>query len=330
MMNKTESRQGNKDRYVGAMIGVAIGDALGAPLEFMDAGQIRRKYGEVMEMVGGGWLSVEPGEVTDDTQMTLAVAEGLVQAETELDEAARIGDNFLRWYAEHPKDVGNTCASVLSEMSGRTDRTMQEWQQAAERLCERTNGGTAGNGALMRTIYPALYFHDEWEAQNAAIRIGRMTHWHGMSDHTVRVYTELVNAIANSDMTAEEAKRKIHTAMQPFRGEAEDEGRIPPRPTGYCLDSLICATEAVLNTESFEDALVDAVNQGGDADTIGAIAGGLAGAVYGLTGIPDRWIRTLDNEPNRRTVNLFCPEDKRGVSLPQRLAELADLAWEKA
>lgn len=110
----TEADHRRMDRCEGAMIGVAIGDALGAPLEFLSAGTIRRRHGIVREMIGGGWLSVEPGEVTDDTQMTLAVAEGIALGKPEA--LVHIGENFLTWYATRPKDVGGTCAAVLDEM----------------------------------------------------------------------------------------------------------------------------------------------------------------------------------------------------------------------
>ena len=119
-------------------------------------------------------------------------------------------------------------------------------------------------------------------------------------------------------MSAEEARIWLENLMTV-------EGK--PKPTGYCLDSLRCAMQSIQRTDSFEDALVDAVNRGGDADTIGAITGGLAGAVYGASAIPLRWINALDNEPNRRTVRMFHAGKGEGNALANRLIELAHRAY---
>lgn len=315
MTNKTESK--TMDRYEGAMIGVAIGDALGAPLEFCGARQILAEHGEpVREMIGGGWLSVDPGEVTDDTQMTLAVAEGI--AMNKPGTLLHVGENFLKWYGTHPKDVGGTCAAVLEEMSHSDPDSGDDWRRAARRLFDRTSGRTAGNGALMRTVYPALWYKDADTAVIKAKEIGQMTHWHRDSDRTIGIYIQTIHRIINSDMSAAEARKWLDNMMM-----VDEE----PRPTGYCLDSLKCAFQSVQRTTSFEDAMVHAVNRGGDADTIGAIAGGLAGAIYGASAIPLRWMNALDNEPNRRTVKLFHNgAEPKGNALLNRLVDLAQLA----
>ena len=320
MSNKTESRQ--LDRYEGAMIGVAVGDALGAPLEFCGATQIKIEHGgPVREMIGGGWLSVEPGEVTDDTQMTLAVAEGIAAADGK--ELFQIGVNFLTWYRSRPKDVGGTCAAVLSEMNRTWTGDPEEWEEAARRLHTRTKGRTAGNGALMRTVYPALWYKDEYQAAGMAMLIGNMTHRHPASDKTLSVYTRLICRIVNSEMDPEEARWEVSKEMRPLMITMEQQEL---QPSGYCMDSLLCAFDSIIRTDSFEEAVVDVVNRGGDADTIGAIAGGLAGAIYGANAIPARWNDALENEPNRRTVQMFHEGETSGNALLIRLADLARMA----
>ncbi len=123
----------NKDRILGALLGVAVGDALGAPLEFMSAEEIQRKYGgSVREMVGGGWLSVAPGEVTDDTQMTLAVAEGII--ERPHDPVPAIGRRFIKWQDSKPKDIGNCCRAVISCAKAYGAKDTAAWHRAAERV----------------------------------------------------------------------------------------------------------------------------------------------------------------------------------------------------
>jgi len=321
------------DRYEGAMLGTAVGDALGAPLEFMDAGMIAAGHGTVREMIGGGWLDVEPGEVTDDTQMMLAVAEGIVaEGDSTVAPFLLVGANFLRWFRTCPKDVGNTCAAVLSTMSRSDSIFLADWHEAAEKEYKATGGRTAGNGALMRTVYPGLWYTHTSEAGNMAVKIAQMTHWHEMSNKTVQAYTEAVSTIANSEISVQEAKTELERIMQNIRREsAKHDGELI-QPTGYCLDSLVCALNAVRDTDSFKDALVVAVNLGGDADTIGAITGGLAGAVYGASEIPLRWINALNNQPNRKTVQMFhesTGEVAKGSinTLAIRLIELAHEAY---
>ena len=320
------------DRYEGAMLGVAVGDALGAPLEFMSAQEIGMKHGDVREMIGGGWLSVVPGEVTDDTQMTLAVAEGMAaDGDSRIAPYLMVGANFLRWYRSRPKDVGNTCAAVLSRMDGEENVYLIDWHKAAEAEDKRTRGRTAGNGALMRTVYPALYHHITSRAVEAATTIAKMTHWSEDSTETVALYTEAINVIVNSEMTAERARKQIPMIMRVFLEQHRKPGS-ELRPTGYSVDSLVCAVTAIECTDSFEEALVFAVNLGGDADTIGAITGGLAGAVYGASAIPLRWVNALANEPNRRTVRMFhdtqdATTQGNANTLTLRLAELAKTAY---
>lgn len=318
------------DRYEGAMIGVAVGDALGAPLEFMSAGEIARMHGTVREMIGGGWLDVEPGEVTDDTQMTLAVAEGIVaEGDSIIVPLLMVGANFLRWYRTNPKDIGGTCRAVLSAMNRRDDIYLTDWHDMAKLVDRQTRGRTAGNGALMRAVYPALYYNRD-KAQDVAGKIARMTHWHDDSTKTVLQYTDTIHAIANSEMSAGEAKETAERMMQDIRQMTSGN----PDPTGYCVDSLVCAMNAIRDTDSFEDALVYAVNLGGDADTIGAITGGLAGAVYGASGIPLRWQNALNNQPNRKTVRMFrggadATTQGNANTLLLRLANLAYIAYER-
>ena len=100
MINYENTIDKIQDRVRGALYGVAIGDAMGGPLEFLDANEIKMRYGQVREMIGGGWLNLKPGEVTDDTQMTLCVAEGIL--ENPNDPVQTIGRRFIEWYGSKP------------------------------------------------------------------------------------------------------------------------------------------------------------------------------------------------------------------------------------
>jgi ADP-ribosyl-[dinitrogen reductase] hydrolase len=271
-----------KNAIKGALYGVAVGDALGAPLEFMSADQIKRRHGLVTEMIGGGWLSVKPGEITDDTQMTLAVAEGIVaNPENPIEE---VGARFIEWMRSGPKDIGGACSASISRAAsiaaGRTsnknpsagDRpTEDDWYRASKDTAIRNGNRSGGNGALMRTVYPGLFYHQELEA--------------------VEVATAII----------------VDKALQgtPYELDRNAKRTEDLNPTGFVVDSMKCAvTAAFWNAESFEEAVVSAANMGGDADTIAAITGGLAGAYFGYDAIPERWIRELAPEVRERLDRL--------------------------
>ena len=119
-MKKINEKQ--LDRIRGALYGVAVGDALGGPLEFMSDWQICNTYGRVTDMIGGGWLNLKPGEVTDDTQMTLCVARGILDAlegDNGLDLVASVGQQFIAWADSKPKDIGGACSHSIA-VAGRS------------------------------------------------------------------------------------------------------------------------------------------------------------------------------------------------------------------
>lgn len=262
------------NKIMGALYGVAVGDALGAPLEFMKAEEI---HGTVRDMIGGGRLNVRPGEVTDDTQMTLAVAWGIV--ENPEDPVPGIGQNFVRWYDSKPKDIGGTCRAAIALAKEKGAKTQEDWIAVGRKIAERNNHRSGGNGALMRTVYTGLYYDNPY---NKTRDIARMTHDDDISTEICCTYAELVSVAVKGE--------NVWTDLKEWMEEI-DTG---DRPSGWSKDSMSCAVRSILETGSFEDAVVRAVNLGGDADTIGAITGGLAGAIYGFDAIPDRWWSTLD------------------------------------
>ena len=254
------------NRIRGALYGVAVGEALGGPLEFMSAEAIKQQHGRVKEMIGGGWLHLEPGEVTDDTQMTMAVARGIVRDPQ--DPIPHIGQNFVEWYESAPKDIGGTCAHAIEVAMLCGAHTAEEWIRVGERTGAAFGGKNGGNGALMRTIYPAVYYADQKQRHHMTDLIGGMTHYNAESIAICRDYADAVNEAIRGENPTSEVFREMYKP-----GAA---------PSGYVVDSWSNAIEAFTQTQTFEDAVVEAVNRGGDADTIGAIAGGLAGAYYEL------------------------------------------------
>jgi ADP-ribosyl-[dinitrogen reductase] hydrolase len=130
------------DRALGAYIGLAVGDALGATVEFMTHGEIVTKYGEHNKIIGGGWLKLKPGQVTDDTAMSLALGRALINAQGF--DAKAVCDAFVAWFLTRPIDIGNTCRRGIA-------RYMHEGT-----LTKDFSDGDAGNGACMRTLPVAL------------------------------------------------------------------------------------------------------------------------------------------------------------------------------
>jgi len=266
----------NRSRAV--FLGVAVGDALGAPVEFMTTGEIAARYGRLNEMVGGGWLRLKPGQVTDDTEMTLCLARG-ISASGGWDLLA-IAAEFAAWLKSRPIDVGDTCR-----------RGIRNFMLKGE-LISPPNQWDAGNGALMRTTPIALYtLGSEELLQKYSVEHGHLTHNHPLSDAACITYCRMIQLAllgAEKSRLRREADRLV--AEYP-------SFRFTPYPglaTGYVVDTLQTVFHYFFRCRTFEECLVSTVNQGGDADTTGAIIGGLAGAYYGLEEIPRRWLKKLD------------------------------------
>ena len=279
-----------RDRAKGAMYGVAVGDALGAPLEFMSVIEIKDVHGPepVREMLGGGWLHLPVGMTTDDTDMTLAVAEGLMATPRNgsLEElVGNIGRNFIAWHHSRPKDIGVTCKAAIEmaeEFLGIGMRPGFAWGRAAQTYDLRSGHRSAGNGALMRTVPLGIAFIDPDVAEAIGRVVATMTHWDEAQANLVGEYTRVVSKLVRG--ADDEVISGLICKYLPLPHI---------NPTGYSFDSMRCALWAIDHGENFEETLVKAVNLGGDADTIGAITGGLLGALVGFEAIPERWINAL-------------------------------------
>ena len=266
------------NRCKAVLLGVAVGDALGAPVEFMTPGEIAAKYGRLDEMVGGGWLRLKPGQVTDDTEMTLCLARGIVNA-SDWDLRAIAGE-FAAWLKSKPIDVGDTCRRGIRNfiLKGELETPPNQWD--------------AGNGALMRMTPVVLCTlgSDELLVKYSREQ-GHLTHNHPLSDAACITYgrmTQMALLGAEKSRLRREADRLV-TEYPTFRYDP-----YPGLATGYVVDTLQTVFHHFFRSRSFEECVVATVNQGGDADTTGAISGGLAGAYYGLEEIPRRWLKRLD------------------------------------
>ncbi len=268
------------DRALGAFLGFAIGDALGATVEFLTKKEIEEKYGLHRKMIGGGWLHLAPGQVTDDTDMALALARSLVRKKDF--DVRDVCQEFALWLKSGPVDVGNTCRRGIRRFM--THGTVEG------AFCE----GDAGNGAAMRNLPVALAalgrpgLMEAWTVAQCHI-----THHHPLSDAATLALGRMTQALVlGQGMKAarDEANRLVE-AHKCFCFE-----NVRFQSTAYVVDTMQTVLSFYFLTDSFRTCLIDVVNQGGDADTTGAIAGMLAGATYGVQDIPQAWLGKLDKK----------------------------------
>jgi ADP-ribosyl-[dinitrogen reductase] hydrolase len=285
----TEHFHARFDKALGAYLGLAIGDALGATVEFMRPREILMQYGTHREIVGGGWLKLPRGQVTDDTTMSLALGEALLRGgasgitnlrnQTDDSLLRGIGEAYLAWWRGGPVDCGNTCRRGIL-------RFMHEGSLAAPE-----NEGDAGNGAAMRNLPAVLAtLGDPRAFERLSLAQARMTHHHRLSDAATLGLGRLMRGLLAGD---DQARLKEHIVRwvseepvfrhTPYRGRA----------TAFVVDTVQTVLHFVSEHEDFEDAVVATVNQGDDADTTGALVGMLAGARCGAARLPWRWLSRL-------------------------------------
>lgn len=248
-----------EDRIAGALYGFAIGDAMGATTEFETAQTVKQKYGKVTDIVGGGWLNLKPGEVTDDTQMTICVIEAIMKYPDNLEAfKGECAYNFIKWMQGGPKDIGGQCAKGIRHLH---DHGI---------LCMAPDQNAQGNGSLMRALPCALINDPDYNAAQA-----RMTHNSVVCNEMIKQYHERVQCYLSGDF-----KEYVHY-------EHMD-------PTGWVVATYNNACYWVQNAQTLSEAILGAVNDGGDADTIAAITGSLAGLRHGYKAIPEEWLTKLD------------------------------------
>jgi ADP-ribosyl-[dinitrogen reductase] hydrolase len=277
-----------KDRALGAMIGLAVGDALGTTLEF----SARDSHPRLTEMVGGGPFKLEPDQWTDDTAMALALLDSLA-FDSRLDEA----DLMRRFVSWHEKGE-YSCTGRCFDIGMTTRAALARFKQSGNPFAGSTSPTSAGNGSLMRLAPVAIrHWQDRETLRDVAARQSRTTHGAPEAVDACIAFAEVL-ADAIEGRTRSQVMRtrdypyagKIGQIMAgSWRGKHRDD----IRSSGYVAHSLEAALWCVGRTGCFHDALVLAANLGDDADTTAAITGQLAGALYGFGCIPDFWLKHL-------------------------------------
>ena len=275
-----------EDRAVAAYVGLAIGDALGATVEFLTPREIQHTHGVHQDISGGGWLRLKPGQVTDDTTMSLALGEAILA--TGPTDARAAADAFDAWMRGKPVDIGNTVRRnlITYRKTGNPEAPPSEHD--------------AGNGAAMRVLPVALAtFGQPPDRIAAACRAqGHVTHHNLLSDAACDTLVAMTHDfLAGNGL---DAARQHANALAVLHPVFSWHGKRRDNPSGYVAETLQAVFQALFATDGFEACLVDVVNRGGDADTTGAIAGMLAGACYGPAAIPARWRKAVDAEIRQR------------------------------
>ena len=312
--------------WLDGMMGVIVGDALGCPVQFMGRNEIaRRAAGPVRGMESGGVYHMPEGTWTDDSSMALAALASI----RELGEVdpGDIMIRFVGWYEKGAYtpfgkafDMGNTCSLAIEKFESEQDPM----------TCGGTSEFSNGNGSLMRIMPACLYAYDRMLPASAAVKtvheVGGLTHNHLRAKIACGLYYFCVKEILDGKGSLKERLQKglddgfafyendiISQAELSYYRRLRNLAKFAAvsetgiRSTGYVVDSLEAAVWSLIRTDSFRDCLLTAVNLGDDADTVGAIAGGLAALYYGYEGIPGEWLAVIKR---REWIEDLCKTGK--------------------
>lgn len=267
-----------QERALGSYLGLAVGDALGATTEFMLPREIVVKHGVHRHMIGGGWLRLKAGRVTDDTEMCIHMANSILDNGEYRVEA--VADEFVKWMKSKPVDIGSTVRLGIKRYMHKGITQSPQSDMAA------------GNGACMRNLPIIFYGLNRWSSfEEMTLSQSHITHnnkWSDLITLFIGEMTRLLLTEGDKMAVLNEVSKFIQEypkcSYSRYKGEA----------SGYIVDTFKTVMHYFFDSRTFEETLVRVVNQGGDADTNGAIAGMMAGALYGVNEIPNRWLRKLD------------------------------------
>lgn len=301
-----------KDKIKAVMLGHAVGDALGVPVEFCERDELVKK--PVTDMVGYGTYPYPEGCWSDDTSMSLAALDSLASGKLDFDD---IMVKFGEWYYDDEYtptgemfDVGNTCSYAIDNYFA-YHKPVEECGLAGEH--------SNGNGSLMR-IHPfVLYAYanqmsvDEW--LGVIVKASALTHAHDRSKIGCLIYTFILMSLLKDKGkdglrdALKKAERYLSACAEfspyerIFKSDFAGLPREEIKSSGYVVDTLEAAIWCLLTTDNYSDCVLKAVNLGDDTDTVAAVAGGLAGALYGYEAIPSEW---LDRLKRRDYIEEIC------------------------
>ena len=275
------------DRALGCLLGLAAGDAIGTTLEFSR----RDAHPPLTDMVGGGPFRLRPGEWTDDTSMALCLADSLLACGG-LDQRDLM-ERFVRWWREGHNSHNGRCFDI-----GITTRqALQRFLDIGDPVAGSTDANTAGNGSIMRLAPVALCWSGDPEQAISAARAQSVT-THGASaavEGCALLAEILVEAIATGDKASVLRRRSaVESSIAAIAaGSWRNKERERIRSSGYVVHTLEAALWCVDRSAEFSDAVLLAANLADDADTVAAVTGQIAGALWGKNAIPRHWLDRL-------------------------------------
>jgi ADP-ribosyl-[dinitrogen reductase] hydrolase len=291
----------NIDRSRGCLLGLAVGDAVGTTVEF----QSRGAFKPLTDMTGGGPFRLRAGEWTDDTSMALCLAQSLI-AKRGFDPADQM-NRYCNWYLHGELSSNGRCFDI-----GNTVRNaLDAYLETNNPFSGPVGPTSAGNGSIMRLAPVPMYWQSAPDdAEHWAGESSRTTHGAVECIEACRILARiLIAALSGADkdtvLTAGRLARDVSSAKLQ---ELVDRGYLSKRVheirgTGYVVASLEAALWSFATTDSYRDAVLTAANLGDDADTTAAICGQVAGAYYGMQGIPQHW---LDKLVMRETIETLA------------------------
>jgi len=292
-----ESGETVRDRVRGALLGLAVGDAVGTTVEFMPPGT----FPPVEDMTGGGPFRLKAGQWTDDTSLALCLAESLIEKRC-FDPVDQL-NRYVRWWQDGHMSSTGSCFDI----GGQTRRALEEHSRTSAPFCGPVGERNAGNGSLMRLApVPMAYHRSPAAAMVYGGESSRTTHGNRECVDACRYFSGLlVGAFAGafrdeilsphfcpvSGMWEAEplSPNVADVAGGSFRRKQQKD----VQGSGYVVSCLEAALWAFSETGSFKEAILRAVNLGDDADTTAAVCGQIAGAFYGEQAIPSEWLRKL-------------------------------------
>ncbi len=294
-MMDADDRAAIRDRGGGTLLGLAAGDAIGTTLEFRS----RDTYPPLTDMIGGGPFNLAPGQWTDDTAMALALADSLESSLSggAMEQCNGFEHDLLQRFVEWWEDGAYSCTGRCFDIGLTTRQALMRWQATQEPHSGSTDPCAAGNGSLMRLAPVAIRFWDDRAAlADVAARQSKTTHAAAEAVEACVAYAAVL-----ADAIEGQPKDHVLRDRGSFGGAVgtvmaggwRNKSREAVRSTGYVVHSLEAALWCVHHADTFGEIVLLAANLGEDADTTAAVAGQLAGALHGASGIPDQWLRKL-------------------------------------
>jgi len=279
-------------RYRGALLGFAVGDALGAPLQYLSRSEVRSRHPRPLrELVAGGPLTRAAGAPTDDTQVMLVLARSLLA--TRRFEPAAAAEALLDWYSGGPLEVGSLVARALDLLE-----RGEPWDWAGRLAWEESECLAAGSGALKRLPALALLLRGRpVELARASRACSAITHYDPRCQDAAAVYCLLLAHFLSGGSRPHTLGVALAVAGQPALRAAllalPELAEADVQAGGYVVEMLQAALWSFLQAPDAETAIVTAANLGGMSDTVAALVGALAGAYWGVAALPPRWLHSL-------------------------------------